>query len=102
MAALAAFFAAPARMAAAPAVCAACVKANMERLAGDELRGRKCASADEAAAADYIVGQLRASKVGPALPDGRYVQPVALRTPAYAAPPVLTVSSGPASVRLAQ
>ena len=26
----------------APGVCAECVKANMEQLAGDELRGRGC------------------------------------------------------------
>ena len=100
--AMAALAAAPAGTAAAPTICADCVKSNMDRLAGDELRGRKCASADEAAAADYIVGQLRASKVGPALPGGRYIQPVELRTPAYAVPPVLTVAGGGARVRLVQ
>jgi len=86
----------------APAVCAACVQATMERLAGDELRGRKCGSADEAAAADYIVTRLEASKVGGALPAGGYVQAVELRTPAYAAPPVATLSAGGETLRLAQ
>ncbi|THD81146.1 MAG: M28 family peptidase [Phenylobacterium sp.] len=103
LAALAACAGAPASNAADPGptpVCAACVKANMERLAGDELRGRKCGSADEAAAADFIIAQLRAAKVAGAFAGGGYIQSVPLLTPTYAAPPVLEISAGGAPTRL--
>jgi hypothetical protein len=86
----------------ASVVCAACVQANMQRLAGDELRGRRCGTADEAAAADYIVQQLTASHVPGALPGGAYVQSVQLATPTYAAPPTLTLKTAGAEVRLVQ
>ena len=102
---VAATFAAPRSEAASSevaAVCAACVQANMERLAGDELRGRKCGSADEAAAADYIVAQLKTSKVSGALTGGGYVQPVELHTPSYAATPTATLSSGTETRRLVE
>jgi hypothetical protein len=85
----------------ATVVCAACVQANMERLAGDDLRGRRCATADEAAAADYIVQQLKASRVQGAFADG-YLQSVQLATPTYAAPPTLTLKTPGAEVRLVQ
>lgn len=83
-------------------VCAACVQANMQHLAGDELHGRRCGTADETAAAGYIVQQLKASHVEGALPDGGYVQPVQLSTPAYAAPPTLTIAARGGDVRLVQ
>jgi hypothetical protein len=86
----------------ATVVCVACVQANMQRLAGDELRGRRCGTADEAAAADYIVQQLKASRVQGALPGGAYVQSVQLATPTYAAPPTLTLKTPATEVRLVQ
>ena len=41
-----------------PAVCVDCIKANMQALAGDELRGRGCGTADENAAATYVANTL--------------------------------------------
>src|SRR5512143_2657595 len=68
-------------------VCAACVKANLERLAGDELHGRKCGSPDEHAAAAHIAGQLRSYGLKGAFGQGAYLQTVQLLTPMFAAPP---------------
>lgn len=102
LAGLAAALAAPAVAGAetTAVVCAACVQANMQRLAGDDLRGRRCGTADEAAAADYIVQQLKASQAPGAFPGGGYLQSVQLVTPTYAAPPTLTLKTPGAEVRL--
>ena len=79
--------------AAPPAVCADCVKATMQALAGDELRGRKCGSPDENAAARYLAASLQKLGVKGGLPDGGYLQPVQLLTPTYAAPPTLELTA---------
>lgn len=76
-----------------PPVCAACVKATMEKLAGDDLHGRKCGSADENAAARYLAARLQSLGIKGGLPDGSYLQPVQLLTPTYAAPPMLELTS---------
>ena len=52
--------------AAEPRVCAACVKANLEKLAGDELRGRGCGAEDEHVAARFIADTLKRYGVAPA------------------------------------
>lgn len=72
-----------------PKVCAACVKANMEYLAGDELRGRACGTADENTAARFVADRLKAYRIAGAAPDGGYLQPVEVRSPTYVAAPVL-------------
>jgi hypothetical protein len=102
--ALAAFFVAPLSTGAPRKgpVCAACVKATMEKLAGDELRGRKCGTADENAAARYLAGALAAVGVKGGLPDGGYLQQVQLRTPTYATAPTLDIAVGGQSLRLTQ
>ncbi len=80
--------------AAKPVVCAECVKANMQRLAGDELHGRGCGSEDEHAAARFLGEALRQSKISPAFGDGVYLQAVQLQTPTAAAVPKLEIVSG--------
>ncbi len=85
-----------------PAVCAQCVKANLEHLAGDELRGRACGGPDENAAARFIVDTLKRSKIAPAFADGAYLQPVELLTPTAAAPPALNVDKDGAHLSLLQ
>jgi aminopeptidase YwaD len=85
-----------------PSVCAECVKANLEHLAGDELRGRACGSADENAAARFIVDTLKRSKIAPAFAEGAYLQPVQLLTPTAAAPPALTVDKDGTHLSLLQ
>jgi hypothetical protein len=78
----------------AATVCAACVKATMQALAGDDLRGRKCGSPDENAAARFLADSLAKAHIAGGLPDGSYLQPVRLDTPAYASPPTLSLSIG--------
>ena len=74
-------------------VCAACVKATMDRLAGDDLHGRQCGGPDENAAARYLAAALAKVGVRGGLPDGGYLQPVQLITPTYAAAPTLELAN---------
>ncbi|MFL5295807.1 MAG: M28 family metallopeptidase [Phenylobacterium sp.] len=75
------------------AVCADCVRATMQTLAGDALHGRKCGSADENAAARYLADTLARQKIEGALPGGAFLQPVTLTTPTYAAPPAIAFTA---------
>ena len=86
----------------APTVCAECVKANLEHLAGDELHGRGCGTDDEHAAARFIVDTLRKSKIEPAFGRDTWLQPVQIVTPTAAQPPSLEVRKGDAMLSLAQ
>ncbi|HYV25238.1 MAG TPA: M20/M25/M40 family metallo-hydrolase [Pyrinomonadaceae bacterium] len=52
------------------------VRKYMQALAGDEMRGRGSATADELAAAKYIASQLKAMKIEPAGDNGDYLQTV--------------------------
>src|SRR2546423_12724246 len=52
------------------------VRKYMQALAGDEMRGRGSATADELAAAKYIAAQLKAMKIEPAGDNGGYLQTV--------------------------
>ena len=74
-----------------PQVCAACIEANMERLAGDDFRGRACGTADENAAARFIADRLEAYRIPGGAAHGGYLQRVEIHSPSYAAPPVLDV-----------
>jgi len=85
----AAFAMAAAPASAAPKVCADCVRANMQALAGEDFHGRACGTADENAAARYVAERLKAYKVEGALDGGAYLQPVQFRVPAYASAPTL-------------
>jgi len=76
---------------AAPKVCAACVKSNMDVLAGDALRGRACGTEDENAAARFVADKLKSYGVKGAGPDGAHLQRVDFRVPTYAARPTLSV-----------
>ena len=66
------------------------VRATMEFLASDALRGRGSATQDEWVAATYIASQLRQYGVEPAEATGGYLQRVELTRTELAAPPVLT------------
>src|SRR5581483_4679995 len=90
--------ASPGSRAAEPRVCAQCVKANLEKLAGDELRGRGCGTEDEHAAARFVADTLKRYRIAPAV-EG-YLMPVALQTPTAAAPPTLTVTAGESQLTL--
>ncbi|HZZ32179.1 MAG TPA: M28 family peptidase [Phenylobacterium sp.] len=85
-----------------PVVCAQCVKANLERLAGDELRGRGCGTEDEHVAARFIADTLKRYGVAAGAELGGYLQPVQLSTPTPASPPTLRFSVGAQQVDLLQ
>src|ERR1700687_545333 len=57
-----------------PSLCAACIRAHMEFLASDALRGRGSGTADELGAGTYLASPLRAYGVGPAGDDGGFLQ----------------------------
>jgi peptidase M28-like protein len=71
-------------------VCGACIRADMEFLASDALRGRGSGTADELLAATYVGSQLRAYGITPAGDDGGYVQRAVLEQPKLTGPPLLT------------
>jgi len=81
----------PVAYAAAPKVCAACVKANMEVLAGDAMRGRACGTEDEHAAARFVADKLKSYGVTGAAEGGGHLQRVEFQVPTYAAKPLLSV-----------
>ncbi len=77
---------------AAPRLCGACIRAHMEFLASDAMRGRGSATADELMAATYVGSQLRAYGIAPAAGDGSYIQRAVLQESKLTAPPQLTVT----------
>jgi aminopeptidase YwaD len=81
----------PARAAApAPRLCAACIRANIEFLASDALRGRGSGTADELVAATYVASQLRAYGIAPGGDKDGYLQHATLQQPKFTGPPQLT------------
>jgi hypothetical protein len=70
-------------------VCAACIRANMNFLASDALRGRGSGTQDEFLAATYIGAQLEQYGIEPAGDDGTYVQRATLIRETLTAPPEL-------------
>jgi hypothetical protein len=70
-------------------VCAACIRANMNFLASDALRGRGSGTQDELLAATYIGAQLEQYGVEPAGDNGTYVQRATLIQETITAPPEL-------------
>src|ERR1700730_8029031 len=72
-----------------PSLCAACVRAHMEFLASDALRGRGSGTAGGRVAAPYVAAQLRAYGIAPAGHDGGYLQRATLQQPKFTAPPKL-------------
>jgi aminopeptidase YwaD len=59
-------------------VCAACIRAHMEFLASDALRGRGSATPDEWTAATYLAAQLRLVGVQPGAAEGGFLQRIDL------------------------
>src|SRR5438552_16617040 len=58
----------------APKVCTACIRAHMEFLASDALRGRGSATPDELIAATYVASALRQYGIEPAGDNDGYIQ----------------------------
>jgi aminopeptidase YwaD len=82
----------PRATAPAPSLCAACIRAHMEFLASDALRGRGSGTADELVAATYVASQLGAYGIAPAGDNGGYLQRATLQQPKMTAPPQLTLA----------
>ena len=74
----------------APKLCPACIRAHMEFLASDALRGRGSGTADELIAATYAASQLRGYGIAPAGDNGSYIQRAVLQQPRLTAPPQVT------------
>jgi aminopeptidase YwaD len=71
-------------------VCTACIRAHMEFLASDALRGRGSATPDELIAATYVASELRQYGIDPAGDDGGYIQRAQLLTRVVKGPPQFT------------
>ena len=73
----------------APSVCARCIRAHMEFLASDALRGRGSGTPDELLAATYVAAQLEQYGVAPAGDHGTYIQQAPVIRQRLSAPPFL-------------
>jgi len=73
-------------------LCVACIRAHMEFLASDGLRGRGSGTADELIAATYAASELRAYSVEPAGTNGGYLQPANLVRYKFTAAPRLKIA----------
>ena len=82
----------------AAAVCAACIRHNLDHLASPELRGRGSGTIDEYHAAQYIAGQLKHYGLVPAAENGEYIQTATIKTRAVTLAPVLSFDSAGKSV----
>ena len=69
-----------------PAICRDCIRAHMEFLASDALRGRGSATPDELVAATYIASELRQYGIKPAGDNGDFLQRVPLIQRKFSAP----------------
>jgi aminopeptidase YwaD len=72
-----------------PMVCAACIRAHMNFLASDALRGRGSTTPDELTAATYVGATLEQYGIAPAGDDGTYIQRAVILQPKLKAAPVL-------------
>src|SRR5947208_7112915 len=71
-------------------VCVPCIRAHMEFLASDAMRGRGSATHDELLAATYIASELRAYGIEPAGDSGGYLQRATLVRRKLTGPPQIT------------
>src|SRR6266480_4682316 len=71
-------------------VCGACIRAHMEFLASDALRGRGSATPDELVAATYVASELHQYGIEPAGDNDGYIQRAQLLTRVVKGPPQLT------------
>jgi len=77
----------------ASAVCAACIRENLDYLAGPDLRGRGSGTIDEYHAAQYIAAQLKHYGLAPAAENGEYIQTATIKTRAVTTAPILSFDS---------
>jgi aminopeptidase YwaD len=70
-------------------VCAACIRAHMDFLASDALRGRGSGTPDELVAATYIAAQFQQYGIQPAGDHGGFIQKAVFEQQKLKAPPTL-------------
>ena len=76
------------------AVCAACIRSNLEYLAGPALNGRGSGTIDEYHAAQYIAAKLKAYGLAPAAENGGFIQTGSIKSRSVTTAPVLTFDAG--------
>ncbi len=76
----------------ASTVCAACIKKNLDYLAGPDLHGRGSGTEDEHHAAQYITDQLKSYGLKGAAENGAYIQIATLSSRSVTGTPVVTVN----------
>src|SRR5271165_4844698 len=77
-----------------PQLCAACIRNNLDYLAGPALRGRGSGTEDEHHAAQFIAGKLKLYGLAPAAGDGQFIQTATVRSRAITKAPVLSLDTG--------
>ena len=80
-----------------PGLCATCVRANLEYLAGPELHGRGSGTNDEYHAAEFIAQKLKQYGIAPAAQDGQYIQTATSESRVATQAPTLSFSTGEAA-----
>jgi len=87
----------PARSATAlPALCASCIRENLEYLAGPALHGRGSATEDEHHAAEFIAGKLQKYGLQPAADAGDFIQTVTIESRQVIGSPTLSAGGNAA------
>jgi peptidase M28-like protein len=77
----------------APPVCPECIRAHMDFLASDMLRGRACGTEEENISATYLASELEQYGVTPGATPKDFLQKVELVKNELAAPPKLTFNA---------
>jgi hypothetical protein len=79
-----------------PQLCAACVRSNLDYLAGPSLHGRGSGTEDEHQAARFIAHKLKQYGLAPAAEDGRYIQTATVRSRKVTTAPAVSSKVGDA------
>ncbi len=77
-----------------PGLCAACIRRNLDYLAGPTLQGRGSGTPDEHRAAEFIARKLKQYGVATAAENGQYIQTARLHSRKATKPPMLSFDSG--------
>ena len=83
-------------------VCAACIRHNLDYLAGPELHGRGSGTEDEHRAAHYIAEQLKSYGLTPAAENGEYIQTATISSRKVTGAPTLSYEQQGKAITLTQ
>ena len=85
-----------------PAVCADCIRKNLDYLAGPDLHGRGSGTEDEHRAAEYIAAQLKSYGLKPAAGKRQYIQVGAINSRSVTGTPIISFGTDSQAVTLTQ